>query len=134
MGLHINNLLTKEYSQINTCISKSLILKIKNEIKSLLVPLGNKDNKNLSKKYYEVKKSITQDEIQVQIVKNLVVRNFYYPNTNNVDLWRFNKLELSFTSKIRKILRNKHFSPFRILNQNKDFFTKENILSEKSKK
>ena len=52
----------------------------------------------------------------------ITVRNFYYPRTGNNDLFNFKKLNLSFFSKLRKVLGNPHYSPFRTLGQKrKDF-------------
>ena len=64
---------------------------------------------------------------QRRIAIPIVVRNFYYPNTNNTDLLNFKKLNFSFFSKFRKILGNKQYSPFRTLGQKrKSIFKKYN--------
>ena len=64
---------------------------------------------------------------QPRIAIPIVVRNFYYPNTNNTDLLNFKKLNFSFFSKFRKILGNKQYSPFRTLGQKrKSIFKKYN--------
>ena len=61
-----------------------------------------------------------------RIALPITVRNFYHPNTGNSNLFNFKKLNLSFFSKIRRILGNPHYSPFRTLNQKrKDMFKKE---------
>ena len=61
-----------------------------------------------------------------RIALPITVRNFYHPNTGNSNLFNYKKLNLSFFSKIRRILGNPHYSPFRTLNQKrKDMFKKE---------
>ena len=55
----------------------------------------------------------------------ITVRNPYYPNTGNSDIMNFKKINFSFYSRFRKILGNKHYSPFRTLGQDRtDFFKK----------
>tara|TARA_B100000686_G_scaffold355016_1_gene469090 strand:+ start:15166 stop:15987 length:822 start_codon:yes stop_codon:yes gene_type:complete len=55
----------------------------------------------------------------------ITVRNPYYPNTGNMDLFNFRKLKFSYYSRLRKILGNSQFSPFRILGQVRKDLTKK---------
>ena len=55
----------------------------------------------------------------------ITVRNPYYPNTGNLDLFNFKKINFSFHSRFRKILGNSQYSPFRTLGQDRtDLFKK----------
>ncbi len=55
----------------------------------------------------------------------ITVRNPYYPNTGNMDLFNFRKIKMSYFSRLRKMLGNNQYSSFRTLGQNrKDFYKK----------
>lgn len=53
-----------------------------------------------------------------RIALPITLRNFYHPNTNNMDLFNFKKINYSFYSNIRKKLGNAHLSPFRTIKLN----------------
>lgn len=73
--------------------------------------------------------TIENNHSKPRIAIPVVVRNFYYPNTNNIDLLEFRKLNFSFFSKFRKILGNNKYSPFRTLGQKrKSIFLKYNLV------
>ena len=58
-----------------------------------------------------------------RIALPLTIRNPYYPNTGNSDITNFKKIKFSFFSKLRKILGNPQYSPFRIHGEKrKDLF------------
>jgi len=68
-----------------------------------------------------VKNKIDQPRIALPIT----IRNPYYPNTGNLDLFNFKKINFSFYSRFRKILGNTQYSPFRTLGQDRtDLFKK----------
>ena len=58
-------------------------------------------------------RTVRNNHDQPRIVLSLTVRNFYYPNTGNSDIKNFRKLNLSFFSRLRNILGNPDYSPFR---------------------
>ena len=61
----------------------------------------------------------------------ILLRNFYYKNTGNSDLNNYRKFNLSFVSKLRKILGNPFYSSFRTLNQKrKNIFEKDNYYKK----
>jgi len=68
-----------------------------------------------------------KNEIEIpRIALPIQIRNPYYPNTGNSDLINFKKINFSFFSQFRKILGNKHYSPFRTLGQKRtDLFNKK---------
>ena len=71
-------------------------------------------------------RTVKNNHNEPRIALPIGVRNFYYPNTGNLDLFNFKKLNLSFFSKMRRILGNPHYSPFRTLNQKRnDMFGKD---------
>ena len=76
-------------------------------------------------------RTVKNEHIQPRIALPLTIRNFYYPNTGNLDLSNFKKLNFSFFSRMRKILGNPHYSPFRSLGQKRTDFFKKNNYSKK---
>ena len=71
-------------------------------------------------------RTVKNNHKEPRIALPITVRNFYYPNTGNLDLFNFKKLNLSFFSKMRRILGNPHYSPFRTLSQKRnDMFGKD---------
>ena len=62
-------------------------------------------------------RTIVNTHDQPRIALPVTIRNFYHPNTVNLDLFNFKKLNFSFFSKFRKILGNSHYSPYRTLGQ-----------------
>lgn len=54
----------------------------------------------------------------------ITVKNPYYPNTGNMDLFNFKKINYSFYSRFRKILGNSSYSPFRTYGQIRTDLTK----------
>ena len=67
----------------------------------------------------------------LRIALPVLVRNFYYPNTGNLDLFNFKKFNFSFFSKLRRILGNPHYSPFRTLGQKRTDLFKKDDYSKK---
>ena len=60
-------------------------------------------------------RTIKNKHPEPRIAFPVTVRNFYYPKSGNEDLFEFNKLNLSYYSKFRKILGNPYLSPFRTI-------------------
>ena len=48
----------------------------------------------------------------------ITIRNFYYPQKGNEDLWEFRKLKESVYSKLRKKLGNNLYTPYRTIDIN----------------
>jgi hypothetical protein len=58
-------------------------------------------------------KTIKNESKNIRIALPITVKNTYYPNTNNSDLFNFRKIKKSYFTRLRKTLGNSHFSPFR---------------------
>ena len=94
------------------------------------IPHQNREPIKLPKKYKSVELKITNGSValftaltlhktiqnshdEIRIALPITIKNFYYPNFGNSDLFDFKKIQHSFFTKLRKKLGNPHFSPFR---------------------
>lgn len=68
---------------------------------------------------FTLHRTVPNIHIEPRIAMPITIRNFYYPQTGNEDLWEFKKLNESSYTKLRKQLGNKLFTPFRTVDINK---------------
>tara|TARA_B100001540_G_C15759100_1_gene620818 strand:+ start:253 stop:1056 length:804 start_codon:yes stop_codon:yes gene_type:complete len=59
--------------------------------------------------------TIKNNHKDIRIALPITVRNFYYPNKGNSDLFNFKKINNSFFTILRKKLGNPQYSPFRTM-------------------
>ncbi len=108
---------------------------IKNSDKWGHIPHRNREPVNLPKKYEKTELKIAEGSVAIlsaltlhKTIKNnsnnirialpITVRNSYYPKTNNSDIFNFKKIKQSYFTKLRKVLGNSHYSPFRTSKDN----------------
>ena len=74
---------------------------------------------------FTIHRTVLNNNERPRVALPITVRNPYYPNTGNMDLFNFKKIKMSYFSRLRKILGNNQYSPFRIYGQDrKDFYKK----------
>jgi len=74
-------------------------------------------------------RSVKNKHSDARMAIPLHVRNIYYPKSGNENLQEYNKLNLSYYSKFRKILGNPYLSPYRTISNKRKakFFDYKNI-------
>ena len=67
---------------------------------------------------FTLHKTIPNFHKEPRFAMPITIRNFYYPQKGNEDLWEFRKLKESVYSKLRKKLGNNLFTPYRTIDIN----------------
>jgi len=77
-------------------------------------------------------RTVKNEHPEARISFAFTVRNIYYPKLGNENLQEYGKLNLSYYSKLRKILGNPYLSPFRTISskRKKNLFDREKIKSK----
>ncbi len=100
-----------------------------------VIPNMNREPVKLPKKYKKITLNIKTGSIllmspftlhrtipnfhkEPRFAMPITIRNFYYPQKGNEDLWEFRKLKESVYSKLRKKLGNNLYTPYRTIDIN----------------